>query len=173
MKCLFTLCFVFWVAVVHPCPNLTYQQTVEEGIVEKETEKLVIKMIEAESDLIFIAIASETFQVDEEDRIYVSFTNIVEIKGRASENTFYYDKDNAYTFEYSKDYLESKDGELVETGIIRYGCKGRYDLITGFQNGFRHLVYIKSGRILRENLFIDWQAPFEAGQEVEFLDSLD
>jgi hypothetical protein len=163
---------LLFAGAVSACPVLSHDEQLEKGTQEKRAEQQAIHDLFAEADVVFTATVANTRQDDQQARIDVRFSDLAFIKGQNLSDTFYYDKDNAWHFEYSSAYMQSLPDEEIEQGVIRWGCEPRYDLITAFEPGFQYLVYVKAGRIIRNNQIIDWPEAYSGGEEVRFLKEL-
>ena len=151
------------------CPVLSPEEQLLTDQRNKLQEQQAITTMYHQADEVFVAHAVDSQQVDEEARIYVTFSAVTWLKGHSTKQRFHYDKDNAWHFEYTKEYLAKRPEELVEHGVIRLGCVPRYDLISAFAAGSRYLVYIQAGRIIRSHQFNKQSEDHSGDEELDFL----
>ena len=154
------------------CPVLSPEEQLLADQRNKQQEQQAIKTMYHQADEVFVARAVGSQQVDEEARIYVTFSAVTWLKGDSKEQRYHFDKDNARHFQYSTEYLATQPEETVEHGVIRMGCEPRYDLISAFEAGSRYLVYAQAGRIIRTNQFVEQSEDHTGDEELAFLSEL-
>ena len=168
-KCLSLITLLVGAQAAQACPVLSSAEQLLADQHHKQQEQKVIKAMYHQADEVIAARVVGSQQVDEEARIYVTFSDVTWLKGHKTEHRYHYDKDNAWHYEYTTEYLANQPDQTVEHGVIRLGCEPRYDLISAFEAGSRYLVYIQTGRIIRSNQFIDQSEDLTGDEELGFL----